>query len=345
MNEIKRPQRLLEKSNIPDSVPDLSFGFSRNNVYKCVKYYYENFTNVDVLDYNVSDQNIETNGTRIIDSVNNIVDTRSGYSSYNEEIMETIGYNTDEYWNGDNIMIYFEGNDMMFMKSDYYSNKMMKGLLYCESAKALDDVNCDLTQLDKSRFPLRNSLLSSEDDFLMSNYVKGGSSGAIIFGKYNDEWHLVLGKRSQEVGVNKGYYSIIPNGSIEYEEFKDDPRFIETTKREFNEEISPSDNFFDKHVDYEQVFTGFNIVSGSFTSGHALFIDNEDKFKSVCENGDSNFEFSDIEVISVNNLSKIQEIVQYSNFSPSVIPIIINGLIRFNKKDNLPDLDYEIERV
>lgn len=346
MRTINRPKSLLNKSNIPDSVPELSFGFTRNNVYKCIRYYYKNFTNIDVLDYSISSKNIKTNAVLKNGDIEDIVDTNSGYSNYDLDIMEHIGYDMSEFWNGNSVIIYFDNNNRMkIMNSDYYSNKMMKGLLYCESANALDDVNCDLENLEKSHFSLRNSLLSSKDQFLKSDYVKGGSSGGIIFGRKNGEWNFILGKRSQDVGVNKGYYSIIPNGSIEYEEFKNDMRFINTTKREFNEETGVSDGFFDNHVDYERVFTGFNIVSGGFTTGHALFIDDEEKFDMVRNNGAENFEFERIETINVNDLSKIKDVIQYSKVSPSVIPIIMNGLMKFNKKNDLPSLDYQIERT
>lgn len=344
MNNIKRTRELFDVANIPDEIPDKSFGYNRNNVYRCIRYYYENFTDIDIMNYNVGGVTVKTNAVNMDMEISGFKDTRSGYSCYDINTLETLGYDTDELWNGDGIIMYIDDNNVVnIMKSDYYSGRCLSGLLYTESAKALDDVNCDLSNLKKIHFPLRNKILSSKNDFLRANYPSGGASGGIIFGKSDGEWYMLLGVRSEDVSVNQGYHSMVPNGGIEYEEFRgDNMKFLNTTKREFYEEICDEDGFFERFVDSERVFTGWNAKSGTLAAGHALFINNEEKFDSLYENKSPNFEFSDVVKIDVQNKDKITEIVRFDNTSPSVIPTIINGLKLFNNKKSLPTLKYDI---
>lgn len=342
MKHIERASGLYNISNVPDNINQKLLNISTNSVYETIRYYYKKFTDLDILDYEINDTTIKTNTTPLKTEYSGFKDTKSSYSNYNEKILKNLDHDINSIWNGDSIIMYINDNKINIVESDYYTNRTTVSLLYYESAKAFLDANEKISDLKKEYFPLRNKLLSNRDNFKMPDYATGASSGGIIFGKIDSEWYMLLGKRSDEVNVNEGYYSIVPNGGIEYELFSDNLEFLSTTRREFSEEIAPDDSFFDEYVESKIVYNGWDLKSGGLSSGHALFIKNQNAFERLNDSDNINFEFSEFEIINVNDIEKINSYVTFDKFSPSVIPIVINGLREFNHNKELPDLPYNI---
>lgn len=267
--------------------------------------------------------------------VENVHEDRRYFSEYEDKILEEVGLDRDKHWNGNIADVRYEDDEISIGKTDYYSTAPIVRMLSAE-----------INHQDSN--PLRDYFLKELDDFRNPKRpVSATSGGVMIANRGNDKWVMLIGKRSEKTHMNSGMFSIFPNGKCEYLDLKNGG-FEKTVEREFTEEIfsnqKKGDMFYDKHVNTKKVVSGWNLRTGSFTTGHALTMNTRLSYDVLNELSQHNDEIEDIIEIPITDISMIVEKANLENMSASVIPTIFETLRKIDQSEKFPDMSYKVER-
>jgi hypothetical protein len=351
MEHIPKIDSIIEEANLPDNPHDPLTYQTQERIYKALIRYYNQFTDISPLKYtftdNSSGEEIHQIQTTLYkpesQDLNNYNDTGIHYTNYSEKALTSIGINTENIWNGDSCIVTCDGETLNFGYTDYYTSTILSRSLFIETANALEQAQNDLDKISKKSFPLRNKMLNNIHNIRNTPaFCTGAASGGVIIGKHNDEWVLLLGRRSDKPRVNKGLLSVIPNGGVEYSDYNGSETFLDTTRRELVEELPVmNDEIPDQQIDIEHSITGWNLRHGGLAAGHSIYLDTE-LLDKVLEQRMSNFEFSELVRVPILEPESIKDHLEFGDISPSVVPMIAQTLINFDKKEHTPELPYHI---
>lgn len=348
--------KIINIANIPDNNRKIT-EIDNYDIFRSINAYYSNFTNIDSLKYRLVDKSssrlLHETDTGLYDprvsKISGFDTMDTEFSNYSKQGLRRTGLDSDDIWNGNIITTRFENNKIKVIESDFYTSSILSEILSIESFYAFSEADRNPKKISLSDYPLRNSILSTKKHFLKNPYMfTSSSSGGVIIMKDDQDWKILLGRRSDDARVNKNLISVVPNGSIEYKDYKNNPDniFISALKREFTEEIFSSRpeygaEFFDKNVYPKMTSIGWKIETGNLSAGYAIFIDPE-KYNKMKDNINSNFEFVNIREINVTDIDEISKYINSKEMSPSVIPIVLRSLNLFNNCRHLPELPYDI---
>jgi hypothetical protein len=256
------------------------------------------------------------------------------FSQYDEDLINSIGIDTNENWNGRVADITPEDNKWTVRKTDYYSTYPIVKMLSMEVVGAGSN-------------SLRDYLFNKVSDFESPKRpILSSCSGVMIANKGNDELVIIMGRRSEDANMNSDMLSIFPSGKCEYSDLKDG--IEKTIEREFKEEIFSDKTkgrmFYKKHIETEHIITGWNLRTGGLNFGHALFIDSRVSYDVLNEISEHNEEIQDIIEIPINDVSMISDLFNFRNMSGYAVSIILETLIKIDRSDKYPDLNYKIKR-
>lgn len=357
MDVVPKINQILETANVPSDPQKPFENLTQSDVYRSINNYYKMYTEINPLSYRFIDREtgdlVHRTDSTLYDpgdiELSYFEDMCMNYSNYNQEGIEVAGLDSDDIWNGESsILVYDQDGSVRVGQTDYYTSTIFSRLLYVEAANALDRADGRIEDISLSDYPLRNRMLSTKRQFSNTpSFSTGASSGGVIIGKHDGDWKMLLARRSSQPRVNQGFVSMIPNGGIEYEDYKEsDDMFIRALKREFSEELFPSSDkgmeFFEQNVDAERTSIGWNMRSGNLSAGYSLFME-EDAYKEIRNIDYTNFEFSELIEIDIKDIEHITEYISIDEMSPSVIPTIVRTLKLFEERDDLPSLPYKIE--
>lgn len=343
-NSYPRLRKLYSKANMPESPSEFLHESKESEIAEHVWEYYKETDSVQPITYKVTtedgtEHNIRSN-LAVTDSgeptVESIKPDRRYFSEYEDRILETVGLDKDKHWNGNIADLSYENGQVRIGKTDYYSTAPIVRMLSAEINNGGGN-------------PLRDYFLKEADDFKNPKRPVSATSGGIMMAnRGNDKWVMLIGKRSDHTHMNSGMFSIFPNGKCEYLDLKN-KGFEKTVEREFTEEIfsnqKKGDMFYDKHVETEQVVTGWNLRTGSFTTGYALMMNTRLSYDVLHELSQHNDEIEDIIEVPITDISMIVEKANLQNMSGSVIPVVFETLRRMDQSDEYPEMSYEIDRI
>lgn len=342
-NSYPRLRKLYSKSDIPEDPSKFLRESEESKIAKHVWEYYDKKDSMKPIKYEVTtgEGNVHQVNSNLavakprFPSINNIEGERRYFSEYEERILDTLGLNKDKHWNGDLADLSYENGNVHLGKTDYYSTAPIVRMLSAE-------IN------NEGENPLRDYFLKDIDDFKNPlRPVSATSGGVMIANRGDDKWVMLIGKRSDQTHMNSGMFSIFPNGKCEYLDLKNGG-FEETVKREFTEEIfsnqKKGDMFYDKHIESEQVVSGWNLRTGSFTVGYSLMMNTRLSYDVLNELSQHNDEIEDIIEIPIQDISMIIEKANLESMSGSVIPVIFETLRKMNQSEKYPNMSYQITR-
>jgi hypothetical protein len=358
MSDIPRLDSIIKTANIPDDPSEIFTELTQEDIYRALIEYYNKFTDLSLLKYDFVDKfsgerfhQLDTTLYKSVDEeINDYEDTGVHYTNYSEDALNTIGLDTGNLWNGDSCIVNYNNDNktIQFGYTDYYTSTIFSRSLFIETAYALKQSQEDIKNISEESFPLRNKMLSSKNKIHNTPaFCTGASSGGVIIGKYNDDWVLLLGKRSHKPRINKGLISVIPNGGVEYSDYNGSDTFIDTVHRELTEEIpsiNQKENISTDQIKVEHAINGWNVRNGGLSAGYSIYFDSE-LIHEVLEKRTSNFEFSDLIKIPIQSKDAIKNNLEFGNMSPSVVPMIAQTLIAFDERTDTPNLPYDIIEV
>lgn len=341
---------ILKVANIAEEPRKTMSRFNPEDINKAIISYYLRETDIPLSTYKFTRENEsqEVNTSLYEDCSINIHNTEEiggSFSNYTTKSLEITGLKSDDVWNGDRIAVKSTPNKLKFCKTDYYTSRTFSRLLFLESANALAENDGNRTQITDEDLPLRNKIISRKEDFFRETLNSpDASSGGVIVGKRDGVWRMLLSRRSNNVNINSGLVSVIPNGGVEYEDLNQEG-FISGVRREFSEEVLPDKELsFDKQVKHELSNIGWNVRDGGLSVLYTLYVD-DGLYESIYSNQSTNFEFSEMVELDIFDYDSVTNTVNLDNMSSSTIPVVCDTLRRFNSKDSLPNLPYNIEKI
>lgn len=338
---------LQETANIPDVITDENKFYQYGEMNKLLKYYYLKYTDIDLVTYMIDDTEIISTLTPLEQEITQYTNTEEYFSNYSLKLLKDFNFDLNNIWNGAIADIRFKDSELLYRKSDYYTMRLVTELLFLELTEYIENTNKEISEVQETDLPLRNEYLNTIHDFKEPNFVTDCSVGGVIFGKMNNTWHVLLIRRSEEVDTSKGMVSIMPNGRVEYNDFQqsyDESGFDISLEREFTEELNSKDYIsFNSDVSCVELVKGWDVLTGGFTKGSALFIDDSGKFEQLVESQSSNFEVNELITIDIIDKTKLLHYLTSNNTHQGNISIILRGLEQFNKIETLPELPYTIQ--
>lgn len=346
-----RLSRLIDIADLPDNKKEFPDNYDEGYIASKVWEYYEEDKETDInpVNYRVRDSGEEktirstlgVTSEGFIETSDVKKDDRF-FSEYDFDVIKDVGIDTDKLWNGEVSDVTYNSGLIRIAETDYFSTAPFTRMLSMEIADTEDD------RKSSEQTPLRDKYLRTGEQFKNpARPVSATSGGVIIANKGQDEWVLILGKRSEKTDVNHGMISIFPNGTVEHEDVSSN--FSLTVKREFCEEIfsenPKGDIYFDKHISSTDVTSGWNLRSGSLTVGHALMINTRTAYEVLKEVSEHNEEVEEMIEIPVEDLDRIVESINLRNTSGCAVATICESLRQMDRSDNYPSLPYEIDRI
>lgn len=356
MNSILRASRMPEIANIDEPVDTLLGKVDSSDAYKSIINYYKRFTDINPVGYKIIDRDQSviaktptTLQPEIKESKIEFLDIESNHSNYSRSTMERAGIDRDETWNGESCVLIYDKQKFKIGRSDYYTTAPFSRILYGEATSAYLDAGRNASKLKKDYFPLRNKTLSSKEKMRDTpTFNTEASSGGVVIGNKNGNWKMLIARRSDGLNVNPDRLSVIPNGGVEYNDYDGTRTPLSTLKREFSQELFSDEDYgkqvFDGNTRVERTSMGWNLRSGGFSFGHLILVE-DDTFAEIAESGYSNFEFTEVKEIDIMNSDEVSKIADYRVFSPSIIPMVMESLIRFDQLDSTPDISYTIQKI
>lgn len=351
MDKILGIHSAKEIADIPKNYEDVMDDVEMENVYQMLyKYYTQD-------DHSVSPDvyGIDNGGNRAIthttlgrpdkDDIDYSGMTSEGlrHSHYSKEVLEDIGINLDDSWNGNAIGVRHQDDKLEIVETDYYTTSAYSRILFLEAANALDRADSVSDAFDM--MPLREKFLSSLEDFYRPSWIsREGTVGGLVIAYNGDSWEIILGERSEDPRVNPGLMSVAPNGGIGYKAIKQGG-IEQSLKSHFNEEFFKGKyqpNFFEDYVQSYEILNGWNLRDASFVVGNLLVISDEEGYEKLVDRNTHNFEFASLVTIDVQDADRISKIANMSEMSPSTIPYVYKGLATFEELENTPELEYDI---
>lgn len=348
--KVPEVSHILDVANIAEEPRKPMSRFNPEDINQAIISYYLRETNIPLSTYKfICDGESQKVNTSLYEDNNiNIQNTEEiggSFSDYTTKSLEATGLKTDDVWNGDRIAIKSTPNKLKFCKTDYYTSRTFSRLLFLESANALVENDGNQTQITDKDLPLRNKIISKKEDFFYETCNSpDASSGGVIVGKRDGLWRMLLSRRSDNVNINSGLVSVVPNGGVEYEDLNQDG-FISGVRREFSEEILPSKELsFDERVKHELSNVGWNVRDGGLSVLYTLYVD-DDLYENIYSNQSTNFEFSEMVELDIFDYDSVTNTINIDNMSSSTIPVVCDTLRKFNSEDSLPNLPYDIEKI
>lgn len=346
-----RLKRLVKIANLPEDRENFPEEYDETSISRGVwDYYDESESDIEPVNYRIVEGDDQTDIKTILGVKNttpaintDIVKKEDRFfSEYDFNVIEKTGINTDKLWNGEVSDVSYIDGEIRVGRTDYFSTAPFTRILSMEVARAKKE-NSNIHE----GTPLRNRFLKNSNQFKEPpRPIAATGGGVIVANKGNDQWVIILGRRSKKTDINRGLLSIFPNGKVEYEDADED--FNETVKREFNEEIfgedPKGDIYFDKHIISTKVTSGWNLKTGSLTVGHVLIIKSRTSYDVLKEVSQHNDEIEEFIEIPVDNIDKIKKNVCLDEMSGTAIPVVYETLKKMDKSDKYPSLPYNIER-
>lgn len=341
---------ILEKANVADESGRPLDLYSASDINKAIISYYRRNTDIPLSKYKISrgeEENIVETSLYEDEDVNidNLIKVDRFFSDYSDEALKVTGLDSDDTWNGDAIAIKNTEDGIQYFETDYYTSRIFSRLLFLEVANALMSKDGNPDSIIGGDVPLRKNLLNKREDFKRQTYhTPGASSGGVVIGEVDDSLKILLAKRSEDLNINAGLVSIIPNGGVEYDDLQESG-FEETLRREFYEELLPEEDFkFEEDVNHQMSSVGWNTRDGGLSVMYTLFVDS-DVYKDISQRKNTNFEFFKFVEIDIHNYEKIVDTVNTDNMSPSTISVVCESIKEIDENPNYPDLPYSIEDI
>lgn len=346
-----RLSRLMDVANLPDDRKAFPNGYDEGYIASKVWEYYEEDKDTDInpVNYRIRDSGEERTIKSILGvtsegfiQTSDVKKDDRFFSEYDFGVIDDVGIDTDKLWNGEVSDATYNDGLIEIAETDYFSTAPLTRMLSMEIANTGDEEDVS------EHTPLRNEYLRTAEQFKNPvRPVSATSGGVIIANRGQDEWVLILGRRSEKTDVNHGMISIFPNGTVEHEDVSSN--FSLTVEREFREEIfsknPKGDIYFDKHVSSTDVTAGWNLRSGSLTVGHALMINTRTAYDVLKEVSEHNDEVEEMIEIPVGDLDEIVEKINIRDTSGCAIATICESLRQMDRSDNYPSLPYKIDRI
>lgn len=340
---------IMEKANLPSSPSKVRESVDQTEVYQNIYHYYDDEDKlVEPISYKIS----TPVGERSIKSMMGVVPnndmkiksfTNSDvfFSTYSEEAMADLGINKNEIWNGEVASFsYTYDGKLKYAETDYYTKAMFSSIPYLEA--------CNATYEGSSEYPGRDMLIPDVGKFNdRPSYCTGGTIGGVIIGVNSDgEYELLLGERSEEPIINKGRISIAPNHLLKPKEVASND-IKDWAKQSFKEELFGYKTsgllFFDENIDAIELINGWNLRHGSMTINYGFIIESSDDYEDFVNEVEENMEFERLVRVSFDDYEKMNQILRFDRMSPSVIPVVIEG-IRYVLNNSNKEYNYSFER-
>lgn len=353
MDQILSMEKVLKTANLPESSSDVVERSNDTTVYKLINRFYDERGDVNPEEYVVKwDDNTEVIKTTIGRSIDGNLDIdrinprNVHHSHFSSKGLNIANIDRDNSWNGQSAGIMYDKGDLDIINTDFYSVRSFGSIPYVEAAYVASKYD-SVKSVDLDDLNLRNKYLCSKEDIHRTKWIaSGGTVGGVIIVNTGDSWKLLVGKRSNKTRMNPGRISVIPNGTMEYDNLAKNG-FIEDLKMNFNEEMfrgQKDPDFFDEYVDTYRVSTGWNLADGKFCVGYALVVEDPEAYDKIRRDRNENFEFDEFVEIDISDPGMITNIANINSMSPSVIPIIYRSIVLLdNIKDDV-ELDYSIDR-
>lgn len=351
MDKILGIKSAREIADIPRSYEDVMDDVEIEDVYQMLYKYYEQ----DEHHISPDVYGIEGNSNRFITHTtigrpdnedidySGMVSEGLHHSHYSKSVLEDIGINLDDSWNGNAIGVRHQDDKLEIVETDYYTTSAYSRLLFLEAANAIDRADSVSDAFDM--MSLRKEHLSSLEDFYRPSWIsREGTVGGLVIAYNGESWEIILGQRSEEPRVNPGLISVAPNGGIGYKAIEEGG-VEQSLKSHFNEEFFKGKyqpNFFEDYVESYEIINGWNLRDGSFVVGNLLVISDEEGYEKLVDRKTHNFEFDSLITIDVQDADRIDKIANMSEMSPSTIPYVYKGLAAFKEIENTPELEYDI---
>jgi hypothetical protein len=341
---------ILEKANVAEEPGRPLDLYNAAEINKATISYYQRNTEIPLSKYRITkdekEKIIETSLYEDSDiNIKNLMKVEEFFSDYSKEALKVTGLESNDFWNGNAIAIRNTGDGIQYFETDYYTSRVSSRLLFLEMSNALMNKNGDYSNINSDDVPLRKSILNKREHFSKQTYhTPGASSGGVVIGDVHNSLRILLARRSKDLNINAGLVSIIPNGGVEYNDLERDG-FEETLRREFYEELLPSEEFnFDKDVRNQTTSVGWNARDGGLSVMYTLFLDSN-AYEDIRQMDSTNFEFSEFVEIDVQDYEKVINTVNTDTMSSSTISVVCESIRQIDEKPEYPDLPYSVENI
>jgi len=343
-------------SSLPEDLSNLSLGTNTTKMQRAIVEYYRRNPNFAVVSFDLLDEtgdilySSDSLFGRPFDErpvVNSVDLTSYSFSDYSLDVLSSLGFDTSSGWNGDTAFLIYNDGDVLIGESDYYSYTTVSKLLQYEALYAAT-IASDASEVKVKDFPIRNELLRSKSDFNYPKRPVTSSSGGVLIFNTPKGWRLLVGRRSQNVSINKGMVSIFPNGSVEYDDLWGGG-FDTSARRELGEElfddnIQEGNEFINNYCTTKRVSCGWNVRDGGMLFGHLFISPHVEGYKTFMEKQKLNDEVTGIVEIDIFNPKEVNRFVNLDSMSGGAVSTVYYALEEFDQNESYPDLPYTIRK-
>lgn len=347
-------QDVIEHANIPKDPRKVTGNVGDTEIYDLIYRFYNERGDINpetyVLDH--PDGQIRTRTTlgRPVSNdmpINRIRPRQFRHSHFSSSGLDIAGIDRDRSWNGEKAGVVYDNGTIDLLKSDYYTTRSFGFIPYVEAANVIRNSEVGIDDIDLDKLSLRDEYLRSKEDLHQTKWLaSGGSVGGAIIANSGDDWRLILGERSDRTNINPGMVSMVPNGALRYDNVVDNG-FTKDLRLHFNEELfrgQKRPNFFEDFVEPYRVSTGWNLRSGEMAVGYGLIIKDKSGYNMLRKTSSHNFEFESMVDVSVHNVERLDEILEFGNISPSVVSTACRSLVLLENVIDDVELDYKINQ-
>lgn len=347
-------QEMVDKLLFDPSEFSYDVGSATPNIQRALYEYYRKNDEFGVysFDFINADDEIEHTAHSIsgrplqsLPSIESVSLSESFVSEYNTRLLEQLGVDSNETWNGDIAVIQYNDGNIVAAESDYYSIQTIEKLLDAEAMYALSLVD-SAAELAESHFPLRSELLKTESDFSVPKRPIGSSAAALVIMNTGNSWKMLLSRRADTVSTNPNMISILPSGFVEYTDLWGGT-FETVPIREGAEELFAGNElngrtFFSKYVHTYPTEFLWRLKSGGLVGGSLFVVEDPAGYEFYQKHKNVADEAFGVHEVDIFDVEAISQVFTLSKMSGNILGIACLGLEKFDDLNQYPDLPYSI---
>lgn len=325
-----------------NDIPHLSLEHTHEIQQSIVDYYQSN-TEIQTQSFQIRQQSGHSTVTEslftTLDTTNpvitNLERTSHKFSNYSTKLAETVGISPSAH-NGETAYLAYRDGESVVGKTDYYSETVASRVLQFEALAVARGL--------QESYPVRDAVLQSPRDFKYPKRPMSASAGAALLCLTDDGWRLLLGVRSNDISINPGMTSIVPNGWIDYQDYA---RGVHAgMRREFGEELFSGDvqageHFLNENCVINRVCTGWNAREGGMIFGYGAIIPSVNAYETL-RSKTVNSEMTNLIEVDIFDGASVSQVLSLENASGGSLAVAYHALNAFDTSEQYPELPYDI---